>query len=748
MKKYLITSLIVIVILVLNLMSASARLDGKTIFDDVTRMTTEEIVAEMKYAIATGKDGKYYPQDRIHALEQQLAKNQTAEIERFRDQLKKDAVIAKKVEELKQKAITKAKEKGNEYYEKHKDAIQQQVEDETRKLLKMSETDWQVMKEEFNDMYEQGSKAYEEHLAKYVEAAQKAYDAYNAYNKAKTDHPEAPEAAQNLVGFLNATGEVLNFAGEKMDKTPLRPLGEILKMYGAATGLGNTAAKTAWKFIHREGINPNVQSQYSDGFKKVGLDIFDYSGIEKSNLMMFDKSIRILRLASGEYVVFNDKFEVIPGSSGNTLTAEEYEKLEQMYVAYANGKDEGWPNLTAEQLAKLARGDKVNVTVGDRTWPRSDIVKEFTIDSIMALGEKHAYSTITDDIYTSIDRILNGEQNVFEGLIDPFTRGGRRSEIAALFAEYQKNNPNLESLIHDREAFLEWVKEVKAANKNLTPEELKAKIRELLASGQKDKNQDDDDEDGDKNPLIESLGEIDPSITGANASGINTGESSSSTGSHWTQNTPEDFNGTKDGGFTNTGGTNRPMPGGGNPQSIGIPVLKPNIYLYPESTETIEVAFRNPYQLTQTIPEYGNYWKVTAETNGLLNQSLGFLFYEALVQDIYFQTDYGWKLPLRSRKEAFTEILDKYGFNYREKQDFIEFWTQKLNPETEYIVYPQETEIINRVMSIDVSPNPESIYRIWFYFIPNKNLDFSEPVTVDVIHRKGLTLVEWGGMYK
>lgn len=748
MKKHLLICLFIAVTLLSSPISASADLDGRAIFDNINDMTSEEIVAEMKYVAAMAKDGKYYPQDRLHALEQQLAKNQTAEIERFKDQLKKDAEIAKQVDDLKAKAIAKAQEKGSELYGKHEDEIKAYVEDQARRALKMSETDWQARKDEFNKMYKEGSEAYEKHLAGYVEMAQKAYDAYNAYNQAKSDHPEAPEAAQKLVGFLNATGQVLNFAGEKMDKTPLRPIGEILKLYGAATGLGNTAATTAWNYVHRDGINPYFESQYSKGFEKAGLDITDHMFIEKSNLMLFDKNMRILKLPNGEYVVFNDKFEIVPGSNGKMLSAAEYEKLEQLYVSYANGKEEGWPNLTAEQLAQLVRGEKIKVTVDDNWWPRSDEIKEFTLESLMAMGEKHADRTMSDDFYTSIDRILNGDQSLFGEIGDRLFGNARdrRNEIWELFSQYQDNNPSYDSLIHDREAFLEWIKEIKEANKDLSPEELKDLIRVILAMGTKDENRGNDDED--KNPLVNALGEIDPQVTGANASGINTGESNGGSSQHWTQNTPEDFNGTSDSGFSNTGGTNRPMPGGSYPQGIGIPVLKPNIYLYPEREEVIEVTFRYPGQLTTVIPDYSNYWKVSASPEGLLNDRYDFLFYEALVQEIFFQKDFGWKLPVDDREGALEEILDLYGFNFQEKTDFIEFWIEKLDQDTEYLVYPQETVIIDRVMPLETTPETTRSYRIWFYFIPADDTEIIEPESVEVIVREGFTLVEWGGMYK
>jgi len=744
--------------LLITSLTVTARLDSKAIFDDVKQMTTEEIVAEMKYAVKMGQAGKYYPQDRLLQLEKQMATNQTKEIERFKEQLKKDAEVAQKIEELKQKAIDKAKEKGEEYFEENKDKIQAEVEDQTRRMLGLSETDWIVKKEEFNDMYEKGSEAYEEHAAKYVEVAQKAYDAYNAYNKAKEDHPEAPESAQKLVGFLNATGEALNFAGDKMDGTPLRPIGEILKLYGAATGLGDAAAKNAWEFVHRDGINPNVQSQYSEGLKKAGLGDLDFGGIEKSDIMMFDKNMRVLKLANGEYAVFNDKFELVPGGSGNTLTADEYKKLEEMYVAFANGKKDGWPDLNAEQLAKLARGEKVKVTVDDNMWPFSDEVKELDLNSIMAMGERHADKVISDDIITSLDRIINGDQGIIDKLADPFTRRGRQKEILDLFSEFNKNSDSFNSMIHDREAFLEWIKAIKDANKDLSPEELKKKIKEMLdkrAAEDKAKDADKDaakDKDKDatktKNPLLDKLKKIDPKVKNADAAGVNKGDKPASGGNHWTQQAPDNFNGKNDGGFSNTGGTTRPMPGGGSPQSIGIPVLKPNIYLYPESPQEVVVTFRYPQLLTTVIPDYVNYWKVMAEPSGLIDQSYDFLFYEAYVQKVFFQTSVGWRLPTQNREEIFEKILNLYRFNPQEKQDFIEFWEEKLDAETTYLVYPQETATINQVMPMDVEPRPTKAYRIWFYFIPDEGQDLLEPIQVDAIVRDGFTVVEWGGMYQ
>lgn len=74
MKKLLCICLTIVLILPMTSNKIMAWEDSKSIFDDVDKLTSEEIVAEMKYAVSTGNEGKYYPKDRLHQLEQQLAK--------------------------------------------------------------------------------------------------------------------------------------------------------------------------------------------------------------------------------------------------------------------------------------------------------------------------------------------------------------------------------------------------------------------------------------------------------------------------------------------------------------------------------------------------------------------------------------------------------------------------------------------------------------------------------------------------
>ncbi len=745
--------------------------DMKPLFNNPSKMTTQELVAEMKYAIKMRNAGKYYPQDRVTAIEKQMAVNQKTEIDRYKGQLEKEAEVAKKIEDLKEKAIEKAKEKGEEYYEEHKDEIQQQVENQARKTLGMTETDWIVNKEKYTEMYEKGSEAYEEHAKGYVEAAQKALDAYNAYQQAKENHPEAPETAQNLVGFLNATKEVLTFAGDKMQDTPLRPIGEILNAYGQAAGLGDAAAKAAWESVHKGDINPNFKTQYTDGLNQIGLS--DFGPVIKTDLMKFDKDLKILNLGDGRFAVFDENFKPIPGSSGLTLTEAEFNKLQELYVAYENGKKEDWPKLSPEQLVQLAKGEKITVKTEDNWF--KDKFQDFDPDGIMDLGHRNMNKVLDDETRRSIDRIVNGDQGILDKLVDPFTRSGRMRDINEAYGKYLETLDSTldKSKIDLMEGFMEWVKKMKDANPNMTMEDIKKKLQEEIDKKKgitdKEKTEADKDKEKDKtNPIKDKIKKLDPKVKDATAGGLDkdkkpvTGKPakpSADKNKHWTGNTPDSFNGKTDSGFTQIGTTYRPLP---DTNKLSIPVLKPNIYLYPVKTQKVEVTFCKPEKLTTTIPDYSDGWNVTATPDGRIfkvvsddEDKIGrtvdeyeYLFYEADVEEKYFQRSAAWKLPVKGRVDAFEDILDLYGFNEREKRDFIEFWSEKLDPDKQYLVYPQETALIDRAMPVKIDSMPDSIFRIWFYFISGDEEPLLIPQQVERISRDGFTVVEWGGMFR
>ena len=178
--------------------------------------------------------------------------------------------------------------------------------------------------------------------------------------------------------------------------------------------------------------------------------------------------------------------------------------------------------------------------------------------------------------------------------------------------------------------------------------------------------------------------------------------------------------------------------------------LKPNIYLYPVEETDVEIRFENPELLTTVIPDYKNSWQVTAQPGGSLTvdgEEYGFLFYESDTSSQYMQRNEGWIIHPETRERQLSETAAQYAFNKQETEDFVTFWSARLENDTSYIMYPQHTETIDALMPVDISPAPDSIFRVWFLFDPISEdvVPPPEPET-EPIERAGFTVTEWGGI--
>ncbi|MBP5184947.1 MAG: hypothetical protein J6113_07560, partial [Lachnospiraceae bacterium] len=126
-----------------------------------------------------------------------------------------------------------------------------------------------------------------------------------------------------------------------------------------------------------------------------------------------------------------------------------------------------------------------------------------------------------------------------------------------------------------------------------------------------------------------------------------------------------------------------------------------------------------------------------------------YLFYECLVPATEFETGPGFLLPVQDRKAILSDLLDKYGFNAKEKADFLEFWLEYLDADTAYLMIPQTQEMVDKVMPLDLSIPADTVYRIWFGFAPvcedASQISVLPEALIRPIIREGFTVVEWGG---
>jgi hypothetical protein len=174
---------------------------------------------------------------------------------------------------------------------------------------------------------------------------------------------------------------------------------------------------------------------------------------------------------------------------------------------------------------------------------------------------------------------------------------------------------------------------------------------------------------------------------------------------------------------------------------------KPAIYLYPEETTQVNVNLNLNGWFTQTIPDYGFGWDVTAEQNGLIDSKYDYLFYEMKL----FTLDYdlpneGWIVKTSELEPFFDEKLKELGMNEKEVFDFKEYWLEHLSEAEYYEIKLFSSDFLKQNLELNVNPHPDSILRLIFHF---KSLDhpyeLKEPILTP-FERNGFAVVEWGGL--
>ena len=181
-----------------------------------------------------------------------------------------------------------------------------------------------------------------------------------------------------------------------------------------------------------------------------------------------------------------------------------------------------------------------------------------------------------------------------------------------------------------------------------------------------------------------------------------------------------------------------------------IVAYKPNIYIYPQNNIqlTVNLGFPLGGEIITSIPEYGTGWNVFVDTTGLIDNKYSFLFYESIQPDIW-QNNYGWITKKSELESFFRKNMADYGFRGKEIDDFIDYWIPRLQNYSFYSIYPQTAKLIEFVIKLDFSKEPDNLLRL-FYVIKGHNQlqdKLIEP-TIDNFKREGYYTTEWGVILK
>lgn len=176
---------------------------------------------------------------------------------------------------------------------------------------------------------------------------------------------------------------------------------------------------------------------------------------------------------------------------------------------------------------------------------------------------------------------------------------------------------------------------------------------------------------------------------------------------------------------------------------------KPIIYLYPETTQEIEVKLGKKENIIRSYPEYQDGWKVIAEPSGKLtdlhtNKNFYSLYWEGRLENTKNYSD-GFVVKKEDLASFFEEKLSTLGLSYKEQEEFIIYWLPELDSNDYTFIRFMTKEEINEEMPLEVTPTPKNIIRVWMQY---KKVDSTYQVPEQTLaspSREGYTLVEWGG---
>jgi hypothetical protein len=206
---------------------------------------------------------------------------------------------------------------------------------------------------------------------------------------------------------------------------------------------------------------------------------------------------------------------------------------------------------------------------------------------------------------------------------------------------------------------------------------------------------------------------------------------------------------------------------------------KPVIYLYPPRPTEVTVRFLNPINFSVDIPRYKNGWKVLANPDGTLtdlqpdltncgslnqlpgadyatkackNNNYPYLYWAGqVIGQPYPNINGGWIIQRNNVAKFLDGKLSEVGLTVKERSNMEEYWVPKMlsHPEPYFRISFLTTQQMNEIAPMVVSPNPDSVYRIFLDFLPLDDPGDMATIKSQVLPRvvrNGFTLVEWGGL--
>ena len=177
---------------------------------------------------------------------------------------------------------------------------------------------------------------------------------------------------------------------------------------------------------------------------------------------------------------------------------------------------------------------------------------------------------------------------------------------------------------------------------------------------------------------------------------------------------------------------------------------KPVIYLYPAQETDVHIELElTTSELATTYPKYQGGWDVTASPDGtLVNKADGthhrYLFWDSIHAQNVFDLSQGFCVAGSDTEQFLKRTLTEMGLTESEMNEFIVYWLPRMehNP---YNLITFQGEAYTDTAKLHITPEPDSICRIFMAFLPLEQAVEIEPQQISAFERTGFAVVEWGG---
>jgi hypothetical protein len=193
---------------------------------------------------------------------------------------------------------------------------------------------------------------------------------------------------------------------------------------------------------------------------------------------------------------------------------------------------------------------------------------------------------------------------------------------------------------------------------------------------------------------------------------------------------------------------------GGNqcPNGGGCSIAdEPVIYLYPTQAENINVKVSYLTGLSKTEPQYNTQtgWQVLAQPDGTLTNSADtktypYLIWEGNPAPLNFDMSSGFVVSGSETSSFLQHQLAVMGLNQNEITTFKAYWLPRMEQNPYNLIHFAGSDY-TRLAPLHISPEPNSLLRVFMVFKPLKTPVSVSPQTFPTFNRTGFTAVEWGG---